>query len=236
MLAGCLAGCLRGVRDRRALEADNSRLRLGSPGGDDALVGDSAAIRRLREQIDRLADHSGGLLITGETGVGKELVALGLHRASRRREAPLVTVNCASLNPSTAVAELFGHAARRVHRRRQGRTPASSSRPTAGRCSSTRSASCRLEMQAMLLRVLETRSVRPMKAVADVKVDVRVLAATNRDLEREVQGRPIPQGPVLPLDRVDQGAAAARARRGRAGPGAAFPRHLAQERSAARCR
>src|SRR5262249_17345097 len=110
VLAGCLAGHLRGLRDRRALEADNSRLRLGSPGGDDALVGDSPAVRRLREPIARLADYPGSLLIFGETGVGKELVALGLHRASRRRGAPMVTVNCASLNPSTAAAEFFGHA------------------------------------------------------------------------------------------------------------------------------
>ena len=109
VLAGCLAGGLRGVRDHRALEADNSRLRLGSPGGDDALIGDSPAVRRLREQIALLADYPGTVLITGETGVGKELVALGLHRASRRRDGPLVTVNCASLSPNMAVAELFGH-------------------------------------------------------------------------------------------------------------------------------
>ena len=186
VLAGCLAGCLRGVRDRRALEADNSRLRVGSPGGDDALVGDSPAIGRLRDQVARLADHAGSILITGETGVGKELVALGLHRASRRRHGPLVTVNCASLNPGTAVAELFGHAPG-AYTGGEKAHPGFFQQADGGALFLDEVGELSPEMQAMLLRVLETRRFRPMKALHDFTVDVRVLAATNRDLAREVK-------------------------------------------------
>ena len=185
VLAGCLAGCLRGVRDRRALSADNSRLRLGSPGGDDTLVGDSPAVRDLRGQIVRLADYAGAVLIHGETGVGKELVALGLHRASRRRDEPMVTVNCASLSANMAVAELFGH---------DERAFTGAAGPHAGFFQQAEGGTLFLdeigeltpEIQGMLLRALETHSVRPLMGKKDVKVDVRVLAATNRDLEREV--------------------------------------------------
>ncbi len=186
VLAGCLAGCLRGVRDRRALSADNSRLRLGSPAGDDALVGDSPAVRDLRGQIVRLADHAGAVLIQGETGVGKELVALGLHRASRRRDEPMVTVNCASLSANMAVAELFGH---------DERAFTGAAGPHAGFFQQAEGGTLFLdeigeltpEIQGMLLRALETHSVRPLMGKKDVKVDVRVLAATNRDLEHEVK-------------------------------------------------
>ena len=188
VLAGCLAGCLRGVHDRRALEADNSRLRLGSPGGDDALIGDSPAIHRLRDQINRLADHRGSVLITGETGVGKELVALGLHRASQRHGGPLVTVNCGSLNPSTAAAEFFGHASR-AFTGAEDAHPGFFQQADGGTLFLDEIGELSLEMQVMLLRVLETRSFRPMKAVSDLKVDVRVLAATNRNLGREVKAR-----------------------------------------------
>ncbi len=186
VLAGCLAGCLRGVRDRRALSADNSRLRLGSPAGDDALVGDSQAVRDLRGQIVRLADYAGAVLIHGETGVGKELVALGLHRASRRRDEPMVTVNCASLSANMAVAELFGH---------DERAFTGAAGPHAGFFQQAEGGTLFLdeigeltpEIQGMLLRALETHSVRPLMGKKDVKVDVRVLAATNRDLEHEVK-------------------------------------------------
>jgi two-component system response regulator HydG len=186
VLAGCLAGCLRGVRDRRALEADNSRLRLGSPGGDDTLIGNSSAVCLLRDQIVRLADYPGAVLITGETGVGKELVALGLHRASRRRDGPLVTVNCASLSPNMAVAELFGH---------DDRAFTGAGGPHAGFFQQAEGGTLFLdeigeltpETQGMLLRALESRSIRPLMGKKDVKIDVHVLTATNRDLEREVQ-------------------------------------------------
>jgi DNA-binding NtrC family response regulator len=186
VLAGCLAACLRGVLDRRALLADHSRLRLGSPGRDDEIIGDSPAIRRLHEQIARLADHAGSVLIVGETGSGKELVALGLHRASRRRAGPLVTVNCASLNPNTAAAEFFGHAPG-AFTSAGAEHPGFFQQADGGALFLDEIGELSQEMQGMLLRVLETHRFRPMKATKDIKVDVRVLAATNRDLEREVR-------------------------------------------------
>jgi two-component system, NtrC family, response regulator HydG len=186
VLAGCLAGSLRGVRDRRALEADNSRLRLGSPGGDDALIGDSQAVRQLREQIVLLADYPGTVLITGETGVGKELVALGLHRASRRRDGPLVTVNCASLSPNMAVAELFGHDDH-AFTGAAGSHAGFFQQAEGGTLFLDEIGELTPETQGALLRALESGKVRPLMGKKDVKVDLRVVTATNRDLEREVQ-------------------------------------------------
>ncbi len=186
VLAGCLAGNLRGTRDRRALEADNSRLRLGSPGGDDALIGDSAAVRHLREQIALLADYPGTVLITGETGVGKELVALGLHRASRRRDGPLATVNCASLSPNMAVAELFGHDDHAFTGAR-GSHAGFFQQADGGTLFLDEIGELTPETQGALLRALESGSIRPLMGKKDVKIDLRVVTATNRDLEREVQ-------------------------------------------------
>ncbi len=186
VLAGCLAGCLRGLHDRRALEADNSRLRLGSPGGNDALIGDSPAVRLLRDQIVRLADYPATILISGETGVGKELVALGLHRASRRRGGPMVTVNCASLSPNMAVAELFGHDDH-AFTGAKGAHAGFFQQADGGALFLDEIGELTPETQGMLLRALESRAIRPLMGKKDVKIDVRVLAATNRDLEREVQ-------------------------------------------------
>ena len=186
VLAGCLAGGLRSMRDRRALEADNSRLRLGSPGGDDALVGDSPAVRHLRDQIGLLADYPGTVLITGETGVGKELVALGLHRASRRREGPLVTVNCASLSPNMAVAELFGHDDH-AFTGAEGSHAGFFQQAEGGTLFLDEIGELTPETQATLLRALESGCIRPLMGKKDVRIDLRVVSATNRDLEREVR-------------------------------------------------
>jgi DNA-binding NtrC family response regulator len=186
VLAGCLASNLRVLRARRALEADNSRLRYCSSGGDDELVGDSPAMQEVRAQIAQMGDCPCTVLIQGETGVGKELVALGLHRHSSRHKAPLVTVNCANFTPSMAQSELFGH--------EEGAfTGATRTRPGCfqqadeGTLFLDEIGELSLECQASLLRVLETRRFRPVGADDEVSVDVRVIAATNRDLEREVR-------------------------------------------------
>src|SRR5262245_13894137 len=105
VLAGYLAKSLHLLRIRRALEADNSRLRVHAPGGDHDLIGESAPMRHLKQQIRRLAERPNVILIHGESGSGKELVALALHRLSTRREGPLVTVNCAAIAASLPEAE-----------------------------------------------------------------------------------------------------------------------------------
>jgi transcriptional regulator with GAF, ATPase, and Fis domain len=186
VLAGSLAATLHVLRGRRALEADNSRLRVHTSAAADQLVGSSPVMTTLRHQVGRLADCPCTVLIFGESGVGKELVALALHRLSARHRGPLVTVNCAAISGSMAESELFGHArgafsgAVRDH-------PGYFSQADMGTLFLDELGELSLDMQAKLLRALETKSFRPVGARADVRADVRIIAATNRDLEREVR-------------------------------------------------
>jgi two-component system, NtrC family, response regulator HydG len=188
VLARHLANSLHLLRSRLVLEADNARLRTHSPAGDDSLIGDSPALRQLRQQIARLAPGAGSVLICGESGVGKELVALALHRQSPRRNGPLIPVNCASIATTTSESELFGHvkgAFTDAVRDRAGCFQLADD----GTLFLDEIGELSLECQARLLRVLETKSFFPVGGEAPIKVDVRVLAATNRDLEREVRDR-----------------------------------------------
>ena len=107
-LAGYLAHGLHVLKERRKLEAENTRLRAHSSAGDD-LLGDSPAMVTLRSRITRAATQQFTVLIEGESGVGKELVALGLHRRSPRHTGPFVVVNCAAIPSSLMEAELFGY-------------------------------------------------------------------------------------------------------------------------------
>jgi Nif-specific regulatory protein len=186
VLAGYLTNSLRVLRSRRTLEAENCRLRGHSPAGGDDLIGDSLLMYRLRQDIGRLAPRCCSVLITGESGVGKELVASALHRLSDRRDGPFVPVNCAAIAASMSEAELFGH--------REGAfTNATADRPgffqqaDDGTIFLDEIGDLSQECQAKLLRVLEGKGFRPVGAVADEYVDVRVVAATHRDLETMVQ-------------------------------------------------
>ncbi len=186
VLAGCLAGALHVLRTRRALEADNSRLRDHVPGSNDILVGDSPAMKQLRQQIAQLARLPSTLLISGESGVGKELVAISLHQQSPRRAGPLVTLNCAVIPAALAESELFGHekgAFSGADHQRQGCFLAADQ----GTLFLDEIGEMPLAEQAKLLRVLETKSLRHVGGDEEVPVDVRILAATNRDLKREMQ-------------------------------------------------
>ncbi len=184
VLAGYLSKSLSVLRSRRALEADNSRLRYRASGADQELVGDSAPMRQLRQQLRRLADRPKVVLISGESGSGKELVALALHRASARREGPLVAVNCASITSSLPESELFGHV-------KGSFTGAVDDH--AGFFQQADMGTLFLDeigelsevCQAKLLRVLEAGCFRPVGAQKELTADVRILAATNRDLKRE---------------------------------------------------
>ena len=185
VLAGYLAGALHVLRVRRTLEAENSRLRSHSPVADE-LVGTSKGMRSLRERIAKLAPRPFPVLIVGESGVGKELVALALHRQSPRREGPLVSVNCAAIAPSLLESELFGHCRGAF---------SGADRDHAGYFQQADEGTLFLdevgelspECQAKLLRVIEGKGFRPVGAEAEIQVDVRILAATHRDLDREVE-------------------------------------------------
>jgi two-component system, NtrC family, response regulator HydG len=186
VLAGCLAGALHVLRTRRALEADNSRLRDHVAGACDILIGDSPAMKQLRQQIAQFARLPCTVLITGESGVGKELVALSLHQQSPRRDGPLVTLNCGAIPASLAESELFGHekgAFSGAERERLGCFV----RADQGTLFLDEIGEMPLLEQVKLLRVLETKNLRHVGGDDEVKVDVRIVAATNRDLRREMQ-------------------------------------------------
>jgi len=184
-LGGYLASCLLALRMRRNLEADNLRLRGHAPASDQ-MLGSSASMERLRQMIARAAARPATVLIRGETGVGKELVALALHRQGPRRDGPLVVVNCAAIAATLPEAELFGHckgAFTGAHRDRPGLFQQADD----GTLFLDEVGELPLDCQAKLLRVIERKVFRPVGATAEVRVDVRIVAATNRDLEAEVR-------------------------------------------------
>jgi Nif-specific regulatory protein len=186
VLAGYLAHSLHVLRSRRQLEAENLRLRGHLPLADDELVGDSHALLQLRQHISRMAPRQGTVLIVGESGSGKELVALALHRQSTRRDAPLVTVNCAAIAATMSEGELFGS-------RRGAYTGAERDRKgffqqaDEGTLFLDEIGELSLECQAKLLRVIEGKGFLPLGSEKEVKPDVRIIAATHRNLEHEIR-------------------------------------------------
>ncbi|CAN5641461.1 hypothetical protein BH11PLA2_BH11PLA2_15720 [soil metagenome] len=172
-------------RHRRKLEAENNRLRASVPTADE-LIGDSSAMMTLRQQISRAAPQPFTVIIQGESGAGKELVAQALHRASLRSSGPLVVVNCAAIAPTLLEAELFGY--------RKGAFSGADrdylglfEQADEGTLFLDEVGELSLECQAKLLRVMEGKPFRPVSGTTDIKVDVRVIAATNRDLDRDVK-------------------------------------------------
>ncbi len=150
------------------------------------LVGKSPAMRRLFALIRRVAPTESTVLVTGETGTGKELVARALHAASPRRSGPFVAVNCGALAAEVVESELFGHekgAFTGAIARRAGAFEAASG----GTLFLDEIGELSPALQPKLLRVLEARAVTRVGASAEVPVDVRLVAATHRDLEAEVR-------------------------------------------------
>ncbi len=143
------------------------------------LIGDSEAMDAVRRMIVRVAPTDSAVLICGESGCGKELVAESLHAASARADGPFVAINCGAIPPTLIEAELFGHekgsftGASRTH-------AGVFERANGGTLLLDEFTEMPLEMQARLLRVLETKRVRRVGAEVEIPVNVRVLAATNR--------------------------------------------------------
>lgn len=150
------------------------------------LIGSSAVMCRLRERIQQVARTDETVLICGESGTGKELVAQALHLASRRAGGPMVSLNCPALSPQLMESELFGH-------ERGAFTSADAAR--VGRFELADQGTIFLDevteiaapLQAKLLRVLQERSFERVGASTTIRVDVRVVASTNRDLMQEVR-------------------------------------------------
>jgi formate hydrogenlyase transcriptional activator len=152
------------------------------------IVGRSRAIKSVLRKIERVAPTEVTVLVTGETGTGKELVARAIHRESPRRDRPLVKVNCAALSPTLIESELFGH--------EKGAFTGAIGRKV-GRFELADGATLfldeigelPLELQPKLLRVLQDGEFERLGSAHSIRANVRVIAATNRDLWQDVQAR-----------------------------------------------
>ena len=178
------------ARLREALERERDYLReeVKESGGFGRIIGESPAIRMALAQIEAVAKTDTTVLVTGESGVGKELFARHLHEQSARHDQPLVRVNCASVPESLFESEFFGH-------RRGAFTGAIDDRE--GRFQTANGGTIFLDeigevppaLQAKLLRVLQEREFEPVGSDKTERVDVRVVAATNRSLIDEVAAK-----------------------------------------------
>jgi len=172
------------VRQRR-LEAENKALRAHVDRRL-AMIGESYVMQQLREQIAMAAPTNGRVLIYGENGTGKELVARSVHSMSRRRNGPFIEVNCAAIPEELIESELFGHM-------RGAFTGAMADRRGKFELADTGTlfldeiGDMSLKTQAKVLRALQEQVVEPVGGAASVRVDVRVLAATNKDLPAEIR-------------------------------------------------
>jgi two-component system, NtrC family, response regulator AtoC len=161
------------------------RRQVREVGGFGVLVGGSPAMEKVYELVSRVAPSSATVLVTGESGTGKELVAETLHQLSRRAANPYLVVNCGALSPTLIESELFGHergsftGADRVHR-------GYFERADGGTLFLDEVSEMPLELQAKLLRVLEAGAVTRVGGEKATKIDVRIIAATNRDLDARV--------------------------------------------------
>jgi DNA-binding NtrC family response regulator len=161
-------------------EAEARELRAATGAGTE-LIGESPAITKLVEQIARAAKSSASVLVTGERGTGKELVARAIHQLSPRAKGPLEKLNCAALPSELIESELFGHEAGAftgATKQRRGKFE----RASGGTLFLDEVGDMPLPMQAKLLRVLQEREIERVGGSETIKVDTRVVAATNRDL------------------------------------------------------
>jgi two-component system nitrogen regulation response regulator NtrX len=150
------------------------------------MVGESLLMRQLREQVAMAAPTNGRVLIFGENGTGKELVARTIHTLSRRRNQPFVEVNCAAIPEELIESELFGHvkgAFTGAVADRKGKFEAA----TNGTIFLDEIGDMSVKTQAKVLRVLQEQVTEPVGSTSRVQVDVRVLAATNKDLPTEIR-------------------------------------------------
>ena len=171
--------------EHRRLRLENEQFRE-SASGHPYIVGDSVPMKALRQQLGLMAGTNGRVLIYGESGTGKELVAHALHALSPRAAKPFVDVNCAAIPEDLIESELFGHmkgSFTAAHERKIGKFQ----KADGGTLFLDEVGDMSLKTQSKVLRVLEEQRFEPVGAQESVQVDVRVVAATNKNLEREIE-------------------------------------------------
>ena len=170
--------------EHRQLRLENEQFRE-TAAGHPYIVGESVPMKALRQQLALMASTNGRVLIYGESGAGKELVAHALHAMSPRASKPFVDVNCAAIPEDLIESELFGHMKRSftaAHERKIGKFQ----KADGGTLFLDEVGDMSLKTQAKVLRVLEDHRFEPVGAQESVQVDVRVVAATNKNLEHEI--------------------------------------------------
>jgi two-component system nitrogen regulation response regulator NtrX len=170
---------------QRDLEAENRALRARVD-RHETMVGESPAMRHLRDEVAMAAPTNGRVLILGENGTGKELVARTIHQQSRRRGGPFVEVNCAAIPEELIESELFGHV-RGAFTGSVADKPGRFEQASGGTIFLDEIGDMSLKTQAKVLRVLQEQVMERVGGTQRIRVDVRVLAATNKDLPAEIR-------------------------------------------------
>ncbi|HVG84869.1 MAG TPA: sigma-54 dependent transcriptional regulator [Vicinamibacterales bacterium] len=176
---------VRNALRQRDLEVENRALRARVD-RQETMVGESAAMRHLREEVAMAAPTNGRVLILGENGTGKELVARTIHHQSRRRGGPFVEVNCAAIPEELIESELFGHVRGAVTGSVADK-PGRFEQANGGTIFLDEIGDMSLKTQAKVLRVLQEQVMERVGGTQRIKVDVRVLAATNKELPAEIR-------------------------------------------------
>ncbi|MFP4392728.1 MAG: sigma-54-dependent transcriptional regulator [Desulfohalobiaceae bacterium] len=179
--------CVQRTLENKELQAEVSRYRDIMRCSDfQGMIGQSSVMQEMFKQIDQIAQAQGPVLILGESGVGKELVAKALHDLSPRNQAQFLAINCAGIPAELLESEFFGHEAGAFTgavKKRQGLFM----RANQGTLFLDEIGEMPYSLQSKLLRVLQDGTFRPVGANKEQKVDVRIICATNQDLERAVQ-------------------------------------------------
>jgi len=176
---------IRHALDLSRLSSEYQRLR-GEALGEEELIGKSEQVVALRETIEKVAPTEGWILITGENGTGKEVVAKSIHRISLRRDGPFIAVNCAAIPEELIESELFGYekgAFTGADKKRQGKFEIADG----GTIFFDEIGDMSVATQAKVLRVLQEMEFQRLGSGENIKVDIRVVAATNKNLEEEMK-------------------------------------------------
>ncbi|WP_310461817.1 sigma 54-interacting transcriptional regulator [Sphaerotilus sp.] len=197
---GAVAGAVLTLHAPHRLGERLSALRNHGAGGFEAILGDSPAIRQLKQRAARMAPVDAPLLIRGETGTGKELIAHACHAGSRRKEQPFFALNCAALPESLAESELFGYAGGAFTGALRGGKPGLLELADGGTLFLDEVGEMSAYLQAKLLRFLNDGSFRRVGGERELKADLRIVSATHRSLEDMVAAGTFRQDLLFRLD------------------------------------